>query len=265
MSGFAGYPVNGGAHAARGPAIARKFVDDPFLVILDYPESPLAERYRRLRLRLEQDATDAPPRQQVTVITSAIPGEGKTTTATNLALAYAEDRTLRTLLIGADLRRPSLSRYITPRPTIGLSQVLAGDASLDEALIEMSDSNLWVLPAGASSERAIELLQTRDLGNVMGELRRRFDRIVIDAPPTVPFTDAALLAAHADGALLVVRARTTTTPLIRRARASLSGTNVLGVVLNDVVFSAVDRYYDHYDDNEPGGRAYTLKLQAPAR
>jgi capsular exopolysaccharide synthesis family protein len=199
------------------------------------------------------------------VITSAIPGEGKTTTATNLALAYAEDRTHRTLLIGADLRRPSLSRFITPRPTIGLSQVLAGDASLDDALIEMSDSKLWVLPAGAASERAVELLQTQDLGNVMGELRRRFDRIVIDAPPTVPFTDAAVLASHADGALLVVRARTTTTPLIRRARQSLSGTNVLGVVLNDVVFSVVDRYYDHYDENEPGGRAYTLKLQAPAR
>jgi Mrp family chromosome partitioning ATPase len=87
---------------------------------------------------------------------------------------------------------------------------------------------------------------------------------VIDAPPTVPFTDAAVLAAHSDGALLVVRAGTTGAPLIRRARESLAGTNVLGVVLNDVVFTVVDRYYYRYDDYEPGPYAYARKQENPA-
>lgn len=244
--------------------VPRRLIDDPHLVLMDRPGSPLAERYRRLRLRLEQGTPAFPFRPQLTVITSAVPSEGKTTTAMNLALAYAEDRERRTLLIGADLRRPSVSGYINPKPTIGLSEVLAAKAPLDHALIEMTGSNLWVLPSGTPSDTPLELLQTKYLGTVLAELRSRFNRIVVDAPPTVPFTDAAVLASHADGALLVVRAGTTSTPLIRRARESLSGANVLGVVLNDVEFTAVDRYYYRYDDYEPGGHAYASKSEGLA-
>jgi len=252
MSSFADLPL--------GSADPKPFIDGADLVVMKHPGS----RYRRLRLRLEEGTPELPFQPQATVITSAIPGEGKTTTATNLALAYSEDRTRRTLLVDGDLRRPSVSRYIAPRPTIGLSEVLAGDASLDQALIEISDSRLWVLPSGAPSPTPTELLQARNLGAIIAELRRRFDRIVIDAPPTVLFTDAAVLASHADGALLVVRARTTPTPLIRRARASLAGTNVFGAVLNDVVFSVVDRYYDRYDENLPGGYAYARRHDTPS-
>jgi len=264
MSSVPEYPRADGAAASRASGLPRTFVDDPYLVLRTCPESPLAERYRRLRLRLEQGSVANPFQPQVTVITSAIPGEGKTTTATNLALAYAENRKYRVLLIGADLRRPSVSRYIVPRPTVGLAEVLAGEVSLDHALVEMRDSKLWVLPSGAPRERSVELLQNKSLGTVIAELRTRFDRIVIDAPPTVPFADAAVLASHADGALLVVRAGTSTMPLIRRARESLSGTNILGVVLNDVVFTVVDRYYYRYDDDEPGGRAYAEKRFGPS-
>ena len=240
---------------------APKLVDHPHLVLMDRPGSPLAERYRRLRFRLEHGTTDFPFRPQLILITSAVPGEGKTTTATNLALAYAEDPRHRTLLVDADLRRPSVSRYIAPQPTLGFSDVLADAASLDEALIEMPGSRLWVLPAGTPCAAPLELLQEQFLGSVLAELRRRFHRIVIDAPPTVPFTDAAVLASQADGVLLLVRAGATTKPLIRRARESLSGANVLGVVLNDVVFTVVDRYYDRYDDYEPGGRAYARQVE----
>jgi capsular exopolysaccharide synthesis family protein len=264
MSSVPDYPRGNGAAAPSVFGLPGTFVDDPYLVLRNCPESPLAERYRRLRLRLEQGSVLNPFQPQVTVITSAIPGEGKTTTATNLALAYAEDRKHRALLIGADLRRPSVSRYIDPRPTVGLSEVLTGEVSLDRALIEMRDSKLWVLPSGAPRERSSELLQKKTLGTVMTELRSRFDRIVIDAPPTVPFADAAVLASHADGCLLVVRAGTSTMPLIRRARESLSGTNILGVVLNDVVFTVIDRYYYRYDDDEPGGRAYADKRFGPS-
>jgi len=255
--------VNGGA-VPPASGFHRTFVDDPYLVVRNCPESPLAERYRRLRLRLEQGSMENPFQPQVTVITSAIPGEGKTTTATNLALAYAENRKHRVLLVGADLRRPSVSRYIVPRPTVGLSEVLTGTVSLGQALIEMRDSKLWVLPSGAPSERSAELLQNKTLGTVIAELRTRFDRIVIDAPPTVPFADAAVLASHADGSLLVVRASTSTMPLIRRAKESLAGTNILGVVLNDVVFTVVDRYYYRYDEDEPGGHAYAEKRFGPS-
>jgi len=247
-----------------GSIAPTKLSDHPHLVLMTRPGTPLAERYRRLRLCLEQGTRDRPFPRQLTVITSALPGEGKTTTALNLALAYAENRQSRTLLVDADLRRPSVSDYIAPRPPLGLSEVLAGKASLDQALIELSNSKLRVLPSGAPSEAPLQLLQSEALGNVIAELRRRFDRIVIDAPPTVPFTDAVLLAAHADGALLVVRAGTTTSTLVRRARESLSGTDVLGVVLNDVEFTFVDRYYYRYDDYQPGGYAYAQKHEIRA-
>ncbi len=229
------------------------FTDDPHLVMLHSPGSPLAERYRRLRLRLEQGTFDDPFSRQVTVITSAVPAEGKTTTATNLALAYAENRECRTLLVGADLRGPSVSRYLNPKPALGLSHVLAGQVSLDDALVEMSGSGIWILPEGGPNvESSRNLAHNESLGGLFDELRRRFDRIVVDTAPTVPFTDAAVLASHADGVLVVVRAGTTTAPLIRRAWESLSGANVIGVVLNDVVFTVVDRYYCRYDDYAPG-------------
>ena len=233
--------------APPGKAVPRAFADDPHLVLLSRPTSPVAERYRRVRLNLEQGTPEFPFKPQVTVITSAVPGEGKTTTAANLGLAFAEDTSQPTLLVDADLRRPSLSRSIVPAPGMGLAEVLAGRMRLDDALISMSDSHLKVLPAGAPTEYPLELLHSSLFGGLIAELRQRFARIVIDTPPTVPFTDAAVIAAHADATLLVVRAGTTTAPLIRRARESLSGANFLGALLNDVVHNAVDRYYYGYE------------------
>lgn len=233
-----------------GGIIPRKFNDDPHLVVANKPGSPIAERYRRLRLKLEQPGPDGAPRQ-VVVVTSAVPEEGKTTTSVNLALAFAENRDRRTLLIDADLRRPSVTRYVVPPPTLGLSEILSGEATLDHVLIEMKSSHLTLLPAGAPSVNPLDLLRSDYLRSIVGELRRRFDRIVIDTPPTVPFTDAAVLNEVSDGALLVVRAGKTTGTLIDRACESLSHGTLLGVVLNDVVFTAVDRYYHHYDDYQP--------------
>jgi capsular exopolysaccharide synthesis family protein len=250
-----------GNGAGAGP---RRFKYDPHLVVLNLPASPAAEGYRRMKMRLEQGTPDSPAPSHVTVITSPVPGEGKTTTATNLALAYAENPAQRTLLVDADLRRPSVSRRITPEPSRGLWEVLSGKATLDQAVIEMGDGRLWVLPAGAARATPLELHQGEQLGALITELRRRFDRIVIDVPPTVPFTDAAFLAAHADGVLLVVRAGSTTMPMLRRARESLSGANVLGVVLNEVRFTVVDRYYNRYDDHRPGRYAYAGRDGASA-
>ena len=238
------------AGAPLGSIIPRRFVDDPHLVVLNRAGSPIAERYRRLRLKLEQPGRDGSPRQFF-VVTSAVPEEGKSTTAINLALAMAEDRDRRTLLIDADLRRPAVTRYVTPEPTLGLSEVLTGEAPIEHALIEVKSARLTVLPAGAPSQNPLELLQSDYLASVFAELRRRFDRIIVDTPPTVPFTDAAVLNGIADGAILVVRARKTTHPLIARARASLAHSTVLGVVLNDVEFTPVDRYYYQYDDYNP--------------
>ncbi len=233
-----------------GGIIPRKFVDDPHLVLVNRPGSPIAERYRRLRLKLDQPGADGTLRQ-VVLVTSAVPEEGKTTTAINIAIACAEDRDRSTLLIDADLRRPSVSRYLTPPPRLGLSEVLTGEASLEHALIEIKAAHLTFLPAGAPTQNPLGLLQSDYLAGVFAELRGRFERIVIDTPPTVPFTDAAVLSAVSDGVVLVVRAGKTTGSLIDRARASLAHGTLLGVVLNDVEFTPVDRYYYQYDDYNP--------------
>jgi succinoglycan biosynthesis transport protein ExoP len=233
-----------------GGIIPRKFIEHPHLVIIGKPNSPMAERYRRLRLGLEQAGGEGGAPQAV-VVTSAVPEEGKTTTALNLALAMAEDGDRRTLLIDADLRRPSTTQYLTPQPTLGLAELLAGEAPLDHVLVEVKSAHLTILPSGKATGNPLKLLQSDYLGSVIAELRRRFDRIVIDTPPTVPFTDAAVMNAVADGAVLVIRARKTTKPLIERARQSLSHGNLLGIVLNDVRITAVDRYYYKYDDYDP--------------
>jgi len=233
-----------------GSIIPRKFHDDPHLIMVNRPASPIAERYRRLRLKIDQSGGENATRQ-VIVVTSAVPEEGKTTTAVNFALALAEDRDRRTLLVDADLRRPSVTRYLTPEPTLGLSEVLTGEAPLDHVLIEVKSARLTILPSGSPSQNPLELLQSDYLATVFAELRRRFDRIVIDTPPTVAFTDAAILSAVADGVVLVVRARKTTRPLIVRARESITEGMLLGVILNDVKFTPVDRYYYHYDDYNP--------------
>jgi polysaccharide biosynthesis transport protein len=238
------------AGVPMGAIIPRKFEPDPHLIMVNRPGSPIAERYRRLRLKLDQPGPGGSVRQ-VIVVTSAVPEEGKTTTAINLALALAEDRDRRTLLVDADLRRPSVTRYVTPQPTLGLSEVLTGEAPLDHVIIEVKSARLSILPAGAPSINPLELLQSDYLAGVFAELRRRFDRIIVDTPPTVPFTDAAVLNGVADGAILIVRAGRTTRPLIERARASLSHGTLLGAVLNDVKFTPVDRYYYQYDDYNP--------------
>ncbi len=245
-----------------GAIIPRKLTDDPHLVIVNRPGSPIAERYRRLRLKLDQPGPDGGARQ-IILVTSAVPEEGKTTTTMNLALAFAEDRDRSTLLIDADLRRPSISRYMTPPSKLGLADVLSGDVSLEHALIEIKSAHLSILPAGTPTSNPLQLLQSDYLGGVFAELRRRFDRIVIDTPPTVPFTDAAVLSAVSDGSVLVIRAGKTTSTLINRARASLAHSTLLGVVLNDVAFTPVDRYYYQYDDYNP--RRYTDGNSAKGR
>ncbi len=243
-----------------GGIIPRKFTDDPHLVMVNKPGSPIAERYRRLRLKLDQPGPDGTSRQLM-VVTSAVPEEGKTTTAVNLALAFAEDRDRRTLLIDADLRRPSVTRYVVPPPTLGLAEVLSGEASLEHVFIEVKTSHLTILPAGTPLKNPLELLRSDYLASVLADLRRRFDRIILDTPPTVPFTDAAVINAACDGALLVVRAGKTTGTLIDRACASLAHGTLLGVVLNDVAFTAIDRYYYQYDDYDP--RRYAERDAAP--
>ena len=242
-------PVTEGVPLAS--IIPRKLTEAPELVMAHRPKEAVAERYRRLRSKLEISREEAGTAAKVILVTSSVPDEGKTTTAINLALAFAEERQRSTLLVDLDLRRPSVGRYLTPPPSLGLSEMLGDGVGLDHAIIALKPGRLHVLPAGRPASNPTELLRSAALGATIEELRRRFDWVVIDTPPCVPFSDATVLQPLVDGTLLVVRAGVTAKATVERALESLEAGPMLGVVLNDVVPTPVDRYYYRYDDYDP--------------
>jgi capsular exopolysaccharide synthesis family protein len=229
--------------------VPRKLVDSPGILFRGPASSPAAERFRRLKAILTQDPADSP---QVIVVTSAIPGDGKSFVAMNLALAFAADADTRTLIIDADLRRPALDRYITPAPTLGLSDLLEDRVSLQHTVLFLKDSALQILPAGRRAAEPVELLSSAACAELFTLLRTRYDRIIIDTPPALPFTDADVIGRNADGALFVVRQGSTPKAHYRRVVSMLGSLRVLGSVLNDSTYSLADRghyydkYYDHY-------------------
>ena len=169
-------------------------------ISFDNDKSAIAEAFRKLRTNLQFLAVDNPPR--VIVVTSSVPNEGKSTTAINIALALAEgDHNV--VLVDGDLRRPSLDKYLDLVGRVGFSTVLAGRASLDEVLQKTRFPRLTVLTSGAVPPNPSELLGSVAAQKVLGELRSRFDYVVVDSCPLLAVTDTAILAADADGVLLV--------------------------------------------------------------
>lgn len=179
----------------------------------------------------------------VVTITSSAPGEGKSTTAANLAIALAQAGS-RVVLVEGDLRRPRLSEYLTVEKSVGLTTVLVGRVTLDAALQQAATPGMDVLTSGALPPNPAEILQTDAMAAVVAELRRRFDVVLIDAPPLLPVTDAALLASISDGAILVVRHGETGRDEVRAAAKRLSsvGARLLGTVLTMTPPKELSRY-----------------------
>jgi len=196
-------------------------------------QSRTGEAYRQIRTNLQYVSVDAPPR--VLVITSSVSGEGKTTTAVNLALVLAQSG-LRVALIEADLRRPRVMRYLQMVGGAGLTNVLAGKAELYELLQPYGDGKLSVLAAGPHPPNPSELLGSDHMGELLTALRKTHDYVIIDAPPLLPVTDAAVLAVLADGAVIVTRYGSTKRDQLRAAADILHGIDarVVGTVLNMV-------------------------------
>ncbi len=228
-----------------GRIVTRRLAPEAKAVLLTDAVSAAAECYRHVANVLEKHADNHATR--IVLVSSAVAGEGKTLTAMNTALALAENRDRRTLLLDADLRRPAVSRYLKPEPRLGLGDVIRGEAPLEHALLSLSDSPLVVLPAGEPDPKPLELLRLRRVRTLFEELRQRFDYVVVDTPPVVPFGDAAVVLEHGDAILLVVRARWTSRVLVQRAIGAVERGKLLGVVLNDVRATPIDRYYYGYD------------------
>lgn len=191
------------------------------------------EAFRAMRTNLRFVDVDDPP--HVIVITSSIAGEGKTTTACNLAITLAQSA-LRVCLVDADLRKPKTTTYLGIDAPFGLTSVLAGQFPLDELLVSWRRGLLTVLPAGTTPPDPSELLGSKKMTVLLEELRSRFDMVIIDAPPLLPVTDAAVLARATDGALLVSRYGHTRREHVTKALEDLTTVNarLIGTVLTFV-------------------------------
>ncbi len=207
------------------------------------PQSQMAESYRALRTSLLLSSLGAPPK--IIMVTSARPQEGKTTTAINSAIVLAQ-KGVRVLLVDADLRRPSVHKTLGMGPRSGLSNVLTGNATLEQAIAPSPIlPNLFVLAAGSPPPNPAELLASSNMKDVLNELRQQFDHVVIDTPPTLSVTDAVVLSPRVDAIILVIRSGQTTKQALRRARDILMQVNahVTGVLLNAVDLTSPDYYY----------------------
>jgi capsular exopolysaccharide synthesis family protein len=190
-----------------------------------------AEAFRTLRTNLQFADVDNPPR--LIVMTSALPSEGKTTTACNLALTLALSGA-RVVLVDGDLRKPAVGTLLGIDSGAGLTNVLAGQHALADVILSVQRGTLAVLPSGPTPPNPSELLGSQHMASLLETLAEQYDVVVIDAPPLLPVTDAAVLSALADGALLVVRHGKTRRDEAERALKALAAVNakLLGTVLN---------------------------------
>lgn len=217
------------------------------LVAQHLPKSQMSEAFRALRTSLLLSRADHPP--QVILVTSALPREGKTTAAANLAVTLAQLGD-RTVIVDADLRKPGVGRLLdmTGSGYAGLSSYLAGASTLDLVTVpHPTIPNLAAIPTGPLPPNPADLLSSHKLAEAIAELRTKFKFVVIDSPPVMAATDAVILSVQTDGVLLVVRSGETPKEAFSRMRDLLVSVkcNILGVVLNAVDASAPDYYYSY--------------------
>ncbi len=205
----------------------------PNLITLTNPRSPAAEAYRTLRTNLYFSSLDRA--LETLIVTSAAPGEGKSTILGNLAVTMAQGEK-RTILVDADLRRPSLHKLFGVGNSLGLTTMAVEDSALaDPPLATTGVENLWLLPSGPLPPNPAEMLGSRRMAEIIAALKARADIVLFDAPPVIAVTDAVVLGTQVDGVLLVINAGKTRREHALRAKELLERVKVrlVGAVLNN--------------------------------
>jgi capsular exopolysaccharide synthesis family protein len=213
----------------RRTAVARAMA-----VHLD-PRSEVAEAYRTIRTAVYFTGQGAGNRAKTLLVTSPEPGDGKTTSASNLAIAIAQTGR-NILLLDADFRKPTQHKNLDVKDSVGLSSVLAGIETLDRAIQRTGVEGLDILPCGPIPENPSEILNSQEFGELIDRLALKYDHILFDSPPCNLVTDARILGAVCDASILVLRAEKSTRKAAEHARNALLsvGSNLLGVIVNDV-------------------------------
>ncbi len=243
--------------------------NDALLVNPTNPREAPAEEFRTLRTRLNHLQTQQP--LHTLVVTSASPAEGKSFTATNLAVTQAQLQDKRILLADFDFRRPSVDKTFQIDCAPGITDYLRGKATLSDILRRVAGTNLFILTAGDVVPNPLELLNLKTCRSLIDGLRNHFDWVVLDSPPLLFAADANLLSTMCDGTVLVVRIGSTTFDSVSRALQSLCENNVLGIVVNGArrgeLYSKYSYYHDYYYGRDKGSRsedAAVVEEPAPA-
>lgn len=226
---------------------------NPLIVQAD-PHSARAEAFRTLRTNLQ--FVDAANHPRSIVFTSSVAGEGKTTTTANLAITMAAGGA-RVCVVEGDLRRPRLLEYMGMDGSLGLTNVLIGQAELGDVLQQFADTSVYVVGAGSVPPNPSELLGSAAMIETLRELETRFDVVIIDTPPLLPVTDAAVLSTIAGGTVVVVGAGRVDRDHLAKSLQSLEAVKgrVLGLVLNRIPTKNTDAYYTYGDAKAPGSSA----------
>jgi capsular exopolysaccharide synthesis family protein len=213
------------------------------LVVHTNPKSAIAECLRAVRTNLLFMSPEKP--LKTILVTSSGPQEGKTTTATSLAITMAESGN-RVLLVDADMRRPRVHRIFGEPNSAGLSSLILGEGTLDGTIRHVGVPNLDILPCGPVPPSPSELLHTASFLKLLAEMSARYDRVIVDSPPVGVVADAVVISTHVDGALVVLKAGRTSREVARQAVRQLRDVNapILGAVLNDLDLR--NQKYGHY-------------------
>jgi succinoglycan biosynthesis transport protein ExoP len=233
------------------------------MVNLKEPESTFAEHYRNIRTSLLLSTPDQPPK--VFVVTSALPQEGKTVTAVNLAIAFTQ-LGKKVLVLDCDLRRPRVHKIFRIKNTGGITSYLMGRSRIEDIIYRYpGEPNLHVLPSGPIPPNPVELIISKGMKDMMEGLRKHYDFIFIDAPPLMGIQDSILLGEYSDGLLLVAWGGKTPRKVIEKAKAEIEKFNIrlFGVILNKVnmrrfsyAYSSYSYKYGEYrDESESRGEA----------
>ncbi|UOQ45691.1 CpsD/CapB family tyrosine-protein kinase [Halobacillus salinarum] len=206
------------------------------------PRSPISEQYRTVRTNLNFSAVDFDLKTMM--VTSSGPAEGKSLTTANLAIVFSQQGN-KVLLIDADLRKPTVHYTFHTQNTVGLSNYLIGDKSLDEITNETHIDNLDTITCGPIPPNPSELLGSKAMKQLIRESKNQYDLVVFDTPPVLAVTDAQIISSICDGTLLVVRNKQAEIDQVKRAKELLDQSNgrLLGTVLNDVERKKQNYYY----------------------
>jgi len=227
--------------------VAPLSVSNPLLVTINEPYGIVTEEYNKLRaliLRL----TNSEPRQNTLLVTSAVPNEGKTLTAVNLALSMARSTDHTVLLIDADFRRPSIHKLFDIEEGPGFVHCLRDNLPFEQALVKTGLGKLDILPAGEQLDDPLELISSKNMQRLVKEIKERYpDRYVIfDSPPVLPFADARVMAALMDGTIFVTRENHSRLNQVKEGLATLLDSHVLGVLCNDTSRAIGSNYGSNY-------------------